>query len=196
MNRFIPRFITLVCALLYHTTFAQNLATTESLWQRGVSYEVGWQEMYSTHDNFFHGFDTGVGFRFSPRFRIGVGVEFSYTHYHKDNGWKLYNLKFLPIYLYEQIDLRKKGNFRPFIRFRQGITPTTYLREDAAHLDNPYRITEAGLYLSGSLGFTQIITKHVGIIGEAGFKGFQMSFYPLEVNPHGANFRLGLIFAK
>ncbi len=126
---------------------------------------------------------------------MSAGVEFSFARFHNDNEWDLYNLRFVPIYVNEQIDLRKNGNFRPFVRFRQGVTLTTYLREDAAHMV-PHRITEAGLYLSGGLGFTQSITERLGVMSEVGFKGFQMSLNAFEVNPHGANFRLGLIYAK
>lgn len=152
--------------------------------------------MYSTHNNFFHGFDAEVGYRFSPRFKMGAGVEFSFTHFHETNNWNLTNLRFLPIFISEQFDLRKKGNLRPFIRLKQGITPTTYLWDDAFDPGIPHRITEAGLYLSGSFGLTQKITNHVGIIGEVGLKGFQMSFNAYDVNPHGVIFRLGLIYAK
>jgi hypothetical protein len=181
-------------ALIFFCRLSTYATLADSLWQRGISYEIGFQEMYSTHDNFFHGVDVGVGYRFSPKFRLGGGVEYSFNNYHLDNDWVLTNLRFLPIYLDQQISLRKKGNFRPYARLRQGITPTTYLKKDIGSLSEPVRISESGLYLFGGLGFTYRVTPRIGIFGEAGLKGFQMSFNSLEVNPHGATFRMGLQF--
>lgn len=171
---------------------AQTAASTAPLWQRGVSYEVGLQELYSTHANFFHGIDAGAGYRFSPKFRLGAGIEYSFTRYHNDNAWDLYNLRFLPIYIDEQISLRQKGNFRPYARLRQGITPTTYLKQELETGRAIYRVTEAGLYLSGCVGATQLISPKMGVFAESGMKGFQMSFNNLDVNPHGFYLRAGL----
>jgi hypothetical protein len=183
-------------SLSFCGTVAQASAPADSLWKRGVSYEIGFQEMYSTHSNFFHGLDIGAGYRFSPKFRLGGGVEYSFNNYHDDNDWVLTNLRFVPIYIDQQISLRQKGSFRPFVRFRQGITPTSYLKKDIGVTTAPFKVREAGLYLYGSVGFTQRVSPQIGLFGEAGLKGFQMSFNSLEVNPHGATFRMGLQFAR
>jgi hypothetical protein len=81
-------------ALIFFCRLSTYATLADSLWQRGISYEIGFQEMYSTHDNFFHGVDVGVGYRFSPKFRLGGGVEYSFNNYHLDNDWVLTNLRF------------------------------------------------------------------------------------------------------
>jgi hypothetical protein len=58
------------------------------------------------------------------------------------------------------------------------------------------RISEAGLYLIWRLGLYVPSDSRIGIFGEVGLKVFQMSFNSLEVNPHGATFRMGLHFVR
>lgn len=191
------RFITTSIYCFFCTTVsAQTVHNTLPLWQRGVSYEVALQELYSTHANFFHGVDAGAGYRFSPKFKLGVGVEYSFNHFHDDNAWRLYKLRFLPIYIDQQISLRQKGNLRPYARLRQGITPTTYIKEETETGRHPYRVIEAGLYLSGCFGATYLLSPRMGIFTESGLKGFQMSFNNLDVNPHGYYLRVGLQLAR
>ncbi len=53
MNRFIRCFVAIACFFFCIPILAQEPTATAPLWQPGVSYEIGWQEMYTSHSDFF-----------------------------------------------------------------------------------------------------------------------------------------------
>ena len=151
-----------------------------------------WQSLYSTHSNFFHGVSLLFQKQVSPAWRTGVGLEYSYSPYHDDNGWKLYHLKFLPLLADVQYRVvnKKKGDI--FLQLTPGFSFISYDKAEESSNWKPYPVHETGLYLYAGSGVHVNVAKNLQTVLGLGIKGFHMSFNNLDVNPHGLVGRAGL----
>jgi hypothetical protein len=171
--------------------FSQTKPNIDSLKSKPrVCLELGWQELYSTHSNFFHGFNAEILKQKSAKFAYGLGAEYSFSPFHNDNGWKLYKLHFFPVYAIQKINLTSQKKVNSYLKFKEGLSFVNYTKEEKQK--TPYHVSEKGVYISTALGINKNINYKTAVYIETGFKAFHMSFYDLEVNPHGVFFSTGI----
>lgn len=151
------------------------------------------QELRSTHGDFFDGGSITLDKVLSPHWEVGIGIEHSYNDYHDDNGWKLYNLRFIPAYGDVKYQFLPTKRFSPFLHASVGWTFINYDKQPDATAKT-FHVSESGLYAWGGGGAAFAINHHWGISAEAGIKNFHLSSYDLEVNPHGVAGRVGLMY--
>lgn len=153
---------------------------------------VGIQDLYSTHDTNFKGVEVVENYHLSPKFLLGLGVEYSHCGYHFDNGFNLTNLRFVPVFIDSKMNLTHDKVFTPYLHLASGVSFANYNKQDALTLGPTSHISEEGLYLYSGAGITFKI-KHLAMAYfDLGFKGYHMSFNDLDVNPHGLTFKLGI----
>ena len=153
-----------------------------------------YQILNSTHGTRFTGGDVMLEYCYSKSFIIGLGSEFSHSKFHNDNGWNLYNLKFLPVFLDFKWTLTEGKRVIPFFHNSEGISFVGYEKENAFTIDTPHHVAEKGFYFYSGVGILLRLKKHFTPIVDLGFKGYHMSFNNLDINPHGLTLRLGVIF--
>lgn len=152
------------------------------------------QTLRTTHATFFNGGDLTVGYFISQSLVMSVGVEYSYNYYHDDNGWDLYKLKMLPIFVDAKLLLKKGKRVTPFFQLSQGISIINYRKEDQLNIFTPYHVSETGYYIYGGTGVSIKIRGNISIQMGVGFKAFHISSNVLAVNPHGLTFRSGVAY--
>lgn len=130
----------------------------------------------------------------SSRFAIGVGVEYSHSNLHMDNGWILTRLQFLPVFADFKYVLTRNTLIQPYLEIAPGASFIQYYKRDEYIPQTPYRLRAIGLYLYGGGGVILNVAKNFSPIIGIGFKGFHMSTNSYEVNPHGLTFRVGFMF--
>jgi len=168
----------------------------------------GYQNLGSTHMDHFTGFNLIVGHNFTPKFSLGIGVEDVYGARHDDNGWKLSEIRLVPVLLDARYLPGKNKYILPFIELSTGITFLKYYKKvkvpagspDITETDGPYNfglpflMKEKGLYTYVGSGLYFRISKHFMPFIGIGFKGYKMSFNAYDVNPRGLNFEVGCKF--
>ncbi len=152
----------------------------------------GMQNLFSTHMTDFTGESLMTDIRTSPNFWIGFGFENARCRLHYDNGYKLTDLKFQPVFLNFKLNLETFGRITPFLESSQGISFNQFDRIVIHSTRQPREISQRGIYWYTGTGFLIHLTKNIFPVVEAGFKGYHMSFNQLDINPHGFNLRLGL----
>ncbi|MBU0696024.1 MAG: hypothetical protein KKE39_05800 [Bacteroidetes bacterium] len=152
-----------------------------------------YQLLRSTHSTKFK----GVNFIFSKSLSVnkslGLGIEYSYAPFHGDNGYHLYQLNFIPVYLDFRYHFNQK-RLSPFVIVDAGYSFVNYRRELIGFPSSRKRIKEGGIYLQGDFGLSYKINKDIQPILSVGFKGFHNSFNNLDINPHGLILRAGVQF--
>ncbi len=160
---------------------------------RRLHYRIEFQDLYTTHADHFRGASLIISKSLSPVFSLGISAEFSGAASHPDNGWNLYQLRFLPVCIDEQFKLSKQSKIYPVIHFAQGISFIRYLKETPALPGIKQFIKETGLYAYGGAGLVWQLSHRLSLLAEAGLKGFHLSTNNLDINPHGVVFRAGII---
>ncbi|AHF17441.1 hypothetical protein [Niabella soli] len=148
----------------------------------------------STHGNNFSGVSASYNKELGRKWELGAGIEYSHTPTHNDNGWNLYHLHFVPVYISEHYKLCTGLRWTPYIHLQQGVTFGSY---DKEFQDNPgprYHIKELGFYGAAGIGTNYYLSSRSGFFAEAGMKGFHLSFNNLDVNPHGITGKLGYVY--
>lgn len=173
--------LVLLCTIAGRTQAQQH-------WQ----YAADAQMLRSTHGNAFWGGSLAADYRLSKPVSIGLGMEYTYCNYHLDNGWDLYNLNFLPIYLEEKFRLPAEHKFNPYLHLEEGISFNHYDKVDPAISPNRVAVRENGLYGYSGLGLQFLQTKHSSLYVELGIKGFRITTNNLDVNPHGLTLKVGV----
>ena len=159
-------------------------------------------ELISTHTTYFRGGTLLISYPVSPKFSLGLGAEYSYVGFHFDNGYDLTHFKLMPVFIDSRITFSNGKKFVPFFRLSPGITFDSYIKQDdkkqpptpPSSSPLPYQVKDTGLYVYAGAGGTYKINNYFGLIAEAGFKGYHMTFNNLDINPHGLVFGLGLAF--
>jgi len=169
---------------------------------------AGYQDLRSTHANHFKGFKVMAGYNVTPKLSVGIGVEDIYSLHHDDNGWKLSEVRLIPVILDARYILGENKLIVPFFELSTGITFLKYYKKltvnagspDITERDgiyffgSPFLVKEAGLYTYFGTGAYFRIGKHFMPFIGIGFKGYKMSFHNLDVNPHGINVEIGCKF--
>jgi|GEM_PF-1521401 len=174
----------LVCILLHSKTGAQS----------GSALRLNLEDLYSTHGNHFRGASASYLRCFGNKWELGAGIEYTYARYHNDNGWNLYHLGFVPVYLSEYFYIGFFGRWRPYVHLQEGIS---FARYDKEFQDRPgirYHVRERGFYGYGGAGVYYKACRRSGLFLEPGMKAFHLSFNNLDVNPHGFALKLGYVY--
>lgn len=167
---------------------------TESAIRKKIVMVSELQILRSTHANLFSGGSLVVGYYVKPLVLISIGSEYSYAPSHVDNGWDLFNLKMIPIFIDGKFFLTKNRKVIPFIQVSQGVSFVNYRKEDQFKIFTPYMVSEKGYYVYGGAGASVRITKKIDFLFGVGIKSFHLSLNALEVNPHGVSYRFGFGF--
>jgi len=206
-----------ICLLFSFISYAENLQyETDSV---NTTCEIGsffkesfviggYQNLRSTHVDHFTGFNMIVGHYFTPKISLGIGAEDIFNPRHDDNGWKLSNIRLVPVFINARYLLGENRFIVSFIELSTGITFSKYYKKvkvpagspDITEVDGiynfgqPFLVREKGLYVYGGGGAYFRISKHFMPFIGIGFKGYKMSFNVYDVNPRGLNFEIGCKF--
>ena len=148
----------------------------------------------STHSNFFNGPSIKVNYQGKSRFRPGIGIEYSTTSIHHDNGYVLYDVKIFPIYANLKYEFNPQSRISAYTEASVGISFVKYKEAEDPTPQNTHPVSESGLYLYGGFGLRYRAAKRLWPFIGAGFKGFHNSANDLDVNPHGISFQAGISF--
>ncbi|SDE14063.1 hypothetical protein [Niabella drilacis] len=177
-------FTMLICLLLFTKSGAQS----------GSDLRLNVEDLYSTHSNHFAGASASYNRYWGNKWALGVGVEYSGTAYHDDNGWNLYHLNFIPVYVSAYFNIGTYRQWTPYAHLQEGISFAWYDKEFPDHPGTRHRIREKGGYGYGGAGTRYAVSPGSGFFLEAGMKAFHLSFNNLDVNPHGFTSKLGYVY--
>ena len=162
--------------------------------RKTYSYNLNYVDMRSTHQNHFRGANFMVWQKLKKNFSLGLGIEYAHSSFHGDNGYNLYNLTFIPVFLDVRYNFKTESRkFQPYLTIEPGLSFAKYKRENQNTGNVRIKISERGLYLYLGTGAKYQINKHLAPIVDFGFKGYKMSFNNLDINPHGIVLRAGLV---
>ena len=175
---------------------------------RELFFIAGYQNLRSTHIDHFIGFNGMIAKNFTSKLSLGIGLENTYGQRHDDNGWKLSEIRLVPIFLNARYLIGKSRWFVPFVELSSGITFLKYYKKvkvpagspEITEVDGlynfgqPFLMMEKGLYTYVGSGAYFRIHKHFVPYVGIGFKGYKMSMNRLDVNPRGLNFEVGCKF--
>ncbi|HVA98682.1 MAG TPA: hypothetical protein VNG53_07275 [Bacteroidia bacterium] len=173
---------------------SQLSARTDSLQFRQNYIDAKYNVLRSTHVTYFTGGDISWGKDLNSYLSMKLGVEYAHCPFHNDNGWNLYSLNFIPVYITTDFHLCQLHQIQPFIQISQGISFNSYLKTDQQHQWPSYWVKERGYYVYLAVGSKIRITKKISFLLLCGFKGYRMSFNVLDVNPHGFTVSTGIEF--
>ncbi len=157
-------------------------------------FSPSFEFLRSTHGNFFNGPSLKVNYNSSSKFKLGMGIEYSSSAVHHDNGFVLYDVRFIPVYANLKYEFSQKSKFTPYAEASLGLTFAKYDEAPDANPTAKTRITEQGFYAYGGFGLKYAVTNRIKPFVGVGLKGFQNSFNDLDVNPHGITFHVGVSF--
>ncbi len=152
-----------------------------------------YKNLHSTHRDNFMGKDIILTYRVTRSLFLGLGAEYTNSKFHDDNGWRLYNIRFIPIFADAKWFLPGSKIFAPFLQLSEGISFNHYNRMDSPYISS-YFVSETGDYLYTGVGCVLKLNDYLKPVIGIGFNGFKMSFDSWDVNPHGFAFRIGLLF--
>ena len=150
-----------------------------------------YQWLRSTHSTKFKGINLIYANQFSKNQSLGLGLEYSRSGFHADNGYNLYNLSFVPIFLDYRHLFLVDHRINIFSFAEAGYSFAKYIREEIDNPSNRKTIREGGIYLNGGIGLNYNLSKHFAPNVSIGFKGFHNSFNNLDIDPHGLVLRFG-----
>ena len=162
--------------------------------ERSLSFSPAYEVLKSTHGNLFYGPSFKINKALNNTSELGLGVEYAATAVHHDNGFVLYDLKFVPIYINYKYNFIAHTKFNIYAETSLGFSFNQYYIADERTPNNRSRVNEGGFYAYGGTGISYRLTKATAVYTGAGLKGYKMSFNSLEVNPHGVTVMLGLRF--
>lgn len=167
---------------------------TKTTAQSGSNLRLNAEDLYSTHGTHFPGMSISYNRFFGKKWELGGGVEYSGTSFHDDNGWNLYHLRFIPVYLSEYFYIGDFDRWAPYVHLQEGISFASYEKEFLDHPGTRYPIKESGFYGYGGVGTRYTMSCKSGLFFEAGMKAYHLSFNNLDVNPHGFALKLGYVY--
>ena len=167
---------------------------TKTAAQSGSNIRLDVADLYSTHGTHFPGVSVSYNRLFGKKWELGAGIEYSGTSFHDDNGWNLYHLRFLPVYLSEYFYMGNFDRWAPYAHLQEGISFARYDKEFEDDPGTRYPVKESGFYGYGGVGTRYALSRKSGLFAEAGMKAFHLSFNNLDVNPHGFALKLGYVY--
>ncbi len=171
---------------LCNSIYAQN----QNKAHQPLLFRASYQLLHSTHSTNFNGGSIDVNRQFTNHWVAGIGVQYAATPEHPDNGWRLTRLHLLPVYLSAIYTFNAQHIVQPYFHTEAGISFNHYYKSNAA--SQPFAVAETGLYLSENVGARFIVSQHIHLFVEVGYKGYKHSFNALDVNPHGFTMRAGI----
>jgi hypothetical protein len=142
------------------------------------------EELYTTHDDFFHEMRISRMWTISHHVSLGPSVGVAGAPEHTDNGWDLTRLRFLPVALVaDWCPLRgRRGNL--LLEGGAGPSFNSYRkREDPIAAAFPVR--ETGLYARLAAACSVRLQDQIRLCFSVGMKGYHISGNVWDVNPHG-----------
>lgn len=152
------------------------------------------EDLYSTHGNHFPGSSIEINKYLTNRFAVGMGIKYSFTRLHEDNGWDLHKMNIIPIYINQYFNIFNSKKVNPFIHLQQGLSFMHYHKEAQHHPGKKTYVKEKGFYGYAGAGAKAILKNNVDFLAEIGIKAFRISGNDLDVNPHGITGRLGIAY--
>ena len=162
--------------------------------KNGISISPAFELLRSTHGNAFYAPSLKANYNITRQFELGMGVEYSSTPEHHDNGFILNKLRFLPVYGNLKYNFKGDKQVRFYAETSLGISFNKYDIADEVTPLNTSTTREQGFYVYTGLGAKYAISKAVATFLGVGFKGYKMSFDDLDINPHGLSFSAGFSF--
>ena len=173
--------------------------------QKRLIVFVDAQELITTHSTFFAGTSFTLNYPVSDVCSLGLGIEYSHSNFHDDNGWNITKLNFIPVYIDTKVNLANRGKFTPHAQLSTGITFKNYQKVWSDHPSpsyanrykvpptGVYNISEVGWYLYSGIGASFKVNKKLSTYFDIGIKAFHMSWNPWEINPRGLTMKLGIM---
>ncbi|MBK0383024.1 hypothetical protein I5M32_08635 [Pedobacter sp. SD-b] len=189
--KFITSFFLSVCFLIPNSKAFNKNPIADSC-KNQVTIIAEYQRLRSTHSTVFQGFNLIFTKQINLKNSLGLGLEYSNAPFHGDNGYNLYDLKFLPVFVDFRHNFLTYKILTPFFITDLGYTFIGYDREKEGFPLTKTRIKEGGIYLNGAIGLKCKILKRFYPNVSFGFKGFHNSFNNLDIDPHGLVFRTGI----
>lgn len=189
------QFIKLLLPALITSLFVVQIHAQDTLHQKTVKnlfFRGSYQLLHSTHNTNFNGGSIDADYHLSSHFAAGLGVQYAGTHIHPDNGWILSQLRLLPVYINTIYTFLPSHKVRPYVHTEEGISFNHYNKLDTNVSALPFKVTEEGLYLSANAGVDFMLSAHIKVFTEIGYKGYKHSANDLDVNPHGFTVRAGI----
>ena len=183
----------LILAFTIMTQFSQAQQSSPH-WSDHLYFEGLYTDLRTTHNTRFRGAAIEIGKEISPLFSLGGGLEYSGCPYHEDNGYNLFNVNFIPVYVNEKLKFMKTGKLIPLLDFSQGIAFASYRKELPNEPASAQQIHESGIYVYAGAGLLWSVSKKFSLIANAGIKSYNVTFNNLDVNPHGLAVKIGVIF--
>lgn len=162
--------------------------------QKAQSIRVNAENLFSTHNDNFTGANASYSVRVNMKWELGAGIEYAHNHYHGDNGWNLYHLNFIPVYVEERFNFLQNKKWAPYAHLQEGISFNSYSKEFQDHPGPRYPVHESGFYGFAGAGLNYFFSTNAGLFAETGLKGFKLSTNNLDVNPHGITGKLGFCY--
>ena len=153
-----------------------------------------YQRLRSTHGSVFNGFNLVFSKKINTSNTVGLGLEYSWAPFHGDNGFNLFNLSFLPVFIDYRHYFFNDKKLNPFLVANFGYTFSGYEEEEDGKPFTRNRIKEGGIYLAGGFGLSYKICSNLLLTANLGFKGFHNTFNNLDINPHGIVLRSGISY--
>lgn len=184
--------LSLILSIFSYTKATSLANKADSTKKNNYQLIAEYQLLRSTHSTKFKGFNVIFAKRLNAKKSLGLGVEYAYAPFHGDNGYYLYHLNFVPVY----VDYRYHFNqhkLSPFVIADVGYSFVSYQRELIGDPSSLTQVREGGIYLQGDIGLSYHLCKCVEPMLSLGFKGFHNSFNNLDIDPHGLTLRAGLL---
>lgn len=166
-------------------------AQTDSASTNGFKLYPAIEVLRSTHSNVFLAPTLKINYLFKNGLEPGIGIEYSTSRIHHDNGYILRKVHFLPIYANLKYNFKSSKKLSLFVETSVGHSFNKYHRATDKEPNKQRKIQEGGIYLYSGLGTKYAITERNIIFFAVGFKGYKFSTNNLDINPHGISFTLG-----
>src|SRR6476659_5042774 len=146
--------ILLFWCIVFYACVVQAQSHPAQKWGHVLAVEA--QSLFSTHGDIFKGASVLYAKSLS-RFTLGLGAEYTYTPYHLDNGWQLYHLHFLPLFIDAKYLYVQKKKLDAYVQLAPGLTFANYKKADGV-TPGIYQVREKGFYLYAGTGMHFKIT--------------------------------------
>lgn len=180
-------FLSLIFPFIAH-------AQTDSIPVKGLRFYPAFELLRTTHSNFFYAPSLKVNYLVKNGLELGLGMEYSTSPIHHDNGYILRKVHFLPIYANLKYNFESSKRLNLYVETSVGHSFNQYHRATDREPRKQRRIKEGGVYLYSGIGTKYALNSNADLFFALGFKGYKFSRNDLDINPHGISFTLGFSF--
>lgn len=180
-----------IVTLIFFLPFI-SMAQTDSLKKEGFRLSPAFELMRSTHSNLFSAPSLKANYLFENGLEPGIGIEYSTSPIHHDNGYILRKVHFLPVFANLKYNFNREKKLRFYAETSVGYSFNQYHRATNREPKKQKRIKEGGVYIYTGIGTKYAVSNRADLFFAVGFKGYKFSTNDLDINPHGISFTLGL----